>query len=210
MCALYAPRMVGASYEEIVRLALGPRWFSFCLATIIVGGIGALTGYLLILASLLHEVMWTACPGCGFASSRTAIVLVLCLFVIFPISFCRNLHDLSFSTILSFATVVSVMLAVMWRGCEDLHDAGRDGQPLTEAQAYVQSDDGLYVNLRPHFFLGWPIILFSLGCHLQLPLVYLELPPATRAKQMTGTVIPLMTVLVVMLYLVRCCVWRGR
>jgi sodium-coupled neutral amino acid transporter 7/8 len=217
--ALHGSKMAGRSYEELMLVALGPRAYVVSLVTILIGGVGAMTGFLLILLSLGHQVMWQLCTEtdpvtdvllhnhCGFWSSRTAIALVLCTCVIFPLSFMQHLHKLRLATWLSFLSVASVMLVVVYRAGQALLGRDSDGNhispyPLNPDQAHVRSFAGAVINIEPKFFLGWPILIFSLGCSLQLPLVYLELTPAARARgAMDRRVIPAMEVLVVLLYL---------
>jgi amino acid permease len=205
----YSHRLVGqGSYEELVRVVLGQRWYIFCVATILLGGIGAMTGFLLIQCSLAHQMLWSLCTHtdsagvlhneCGFWSSRAAIALLLCTFVIFPLSFTRSLHNLVFSTWLSFLTVISVMGTIVFRAIQAM--ASSDGYPHTPGQEKVKEFAGWGLNVQPEYLLGWPIIIFALGCQLQLPLVYLELHPTSRAG-VSRRVVLAQTLLVVLLYL---------
>lgn len=210
MTQAFRHRLEGqGSYDELVRACLGPRQYVFCLANIFVGSIGSLTSYLIICGSLGHQAMWQACTTldpatgevlvnhCGFWSSRTAVVLVLALFVIFPLTFLRKLHHMRVSTWICFGTVVSVAAIVVVRGLEAV--AASD-YPSTPGQRAVDTSEGLF--LRPHleFFLGAPIAIFSLGCHVQVPLVTLELVPQARAR-LVSHVIPTTNALTCLLYL---------
>jgi amino acid permease len=147
-----------------------------------------------------------------FFYSKTCVVLVFCFCVALPLSLFPHIHDLSFSSFLAVASVFVVagtahiaharphtharthalttrhdtrdLGMVIARGIESCVD-GRmvDGQR--------QEDAVVVFNLQFDFFLAVPLVVFSLGCHLQVVPVYHSLKvrdaPHHRTRHTTHT-----------------------
>lgn len=156
------------TYESLVRRVLGPRAYAVVEACILFNTVGALSAFLIVVGDLGHVVLeeWlhsTSVPD--FFYSKTCVVLVFCFCVALPLSLFPHIHDLSFSSFLAVASVFVVAGMVIARGIESCVD-GRmaDGQR--------QEDAVVVFNLQFDFFLAVPLVVFSLGCHLQVVPVY--------------------------------------
>lgn len=184
---LYGRRLRAHSYEETVGAVLGPRGWSVASATIVLGVLGALTGFLIVMGDLGEVSLrhWAG-PDTWWAS-RAPITVFFATTVVFPLSLVRDMHDLKGSSALSIASVLAVALVLVYTGAVAISD-GHD------------SADPVAVKPSVTILLGVPISVFSLGCHSQICCVTGEADAATTARM--GTVVAFSTAACVVLYCV--------
>lgn len=203
---MYSSVLPNNNYDSLITAVCGKKCGMWSLFSIFVGGLGALSGFLLILSSLAHQALWQWCGGpnsphsdnCGMWSSRAACALIVSGGVLFPLTFVRSMHKLTLTTWLSWMSVLGVMGCVLIRAAQTIADSDYSQQ---QAGIDMKKWETYLFNPSPDLLLGFPIVVFTLGNQLQIPIVVLELFPPLRPKVSTR-VVPATSILVASLYLV--------
>eukprot|EP01087_Luapelamoeba_hula_P013641 TRINITY_DN389_c0_g1_i1.p1 TRINITY_DN389_c0_g1~~TRINITY_DN389_c0_g1_i1.p1 ORF type:complete len:529 (+),score=77.35 TRINITY_DN389_c0_g1_i1:235-1821(+) len=162
------------TYEELVRLTLGPVWYYVAVGFILILTLGALTAYLIVVADMGNPVFsdWISFHG-GFRDfivSRYFIIVAFAVIFAFPLSLLGNIHNLAISSIIAVLSILFVVAAVMYRGGEAIHD---DAHHLMEhVKLFNWSPTGPV--------LAVPLCLFALGCQMQIVPIYAELDEKKR------------------------------
>lgn len=93
---------------------------------------GAMVGYLIIIADLLKPVV---CEWSGHASNcnvdvfylnRDFLVALTIVTVILPLAFFSKMHQLERSSFLAVASVMCLIVVVLWRSIEHVSRSGSD------------------------------------------------------------------------------------
>lgn len=147
-------------------------------------------------SSLLSAVIEHICAStghdgstaCTVLSSRWTIVLSVSLFVALPLSRIEKIHSLAASSVLAGLTVLAVGVLVVVRGSTSF-----GGTPTATTLNPIPTPGGATppdsntrdLVLARWSFVGWmlgiPISIFSLGNHVQIVPVFLELSPAVQS-----------------------------
>ncbi len=168
-----------ATYEATIGAWLGRVWRRVAAGSVLLGSLGALTGFLVIMCDLVQPIVLVAAgdcdgpqgsasPGCNaalaFFAQRWVVAAVFGILML-PLTAARRLSSLSHSSLLAAASVAVVTLVLALQ-------AGRlapRGPPA--GRRLGASDQGPWL---PGQGDGWsvlstlPIIVFALGNHLQL------------------------------------------
>lgn len=168
-----------ATYEATIGAWLGRVWRRVAAGSVLLGSLGALTGFLVIMCDLVQPIvlvaagdfdgrLGSASPGCNaalaFFAQRWVVAAVFGILML-PLTAARRLSSLSHSSLLAAASVAVVTLVLALQ-------AGRlapRGPPA--GRRLGASDQGPWL---PGQGDGWsvlstlPIIVFALGNHLQL------------------------------------------
>ena len=148
-------------------VVLGERAFKIATATVLVGILGALTGFLIIIGDLGHAALSEWSLGTHWEHSAwidpSVVVIVFATVVVFPLSFVERMHTLSGSSALSAVSVLSVALLVTVRGAEAVHE-GDDARHVALAQPRthnlpVASQDSCFLSFKfPRQRVGRPAL----------------------------------------------------
>jgi len=180
------------TYEALVDAALGRRLAAVAGATVIIGSLGALIGYLIIIGDSVCGPLASAlgCGGGGGGSasaaacaavSRPVLIPLFALLVLLPLSALPTLSRLGHSSALATLTVLAVCGIVVAPGVAALRAGGlvvvplARGPPADDAPAALVLARAGAGALVP-FMLAVPISVFSLGNHLQIVPAFLEAP----------------------------------
>ena len=152
-----AGRLHARTYEEVCLQLLGERAYLCAVWCIVLGTLGALTGFLIVIGDVGEPVLRGALGEGSFVASRGGIVLLFSALVVFPLSLRGSFSELACSSAVSVAAVLAVGAVVVQRGW---------GAPALEDGA----DGGVTLWWEPSWsiLLGFPIAIFSLGCHCEL------------------------------------------
>eukprot|EP01136_Pigoraptor_vietnamica_P028834 Opistho-1_new@86744 len=148
------------TFEELVGSILGRRAYFGAVFVILFNTIGALTGFLVVIADIgqpLFERWITLDHGHSFLTSRTFVVLCFAVAVALPLSMAGNLHSLAVSSFLAVASVLLVAVVIVFRS----------GEAMSAASSALPSDARLF-GTGVQVVLTIPIAVFALGCHLQI------------------------------------------
>jgi hypothetical protein len=155
-----------ATYEEAIGAWLGPFWQQIAAVSVLVGSIGALSGFTVIICDLVTPLLEAAAGGAQACSSdspeclrpvwllsqRWAVAAIFALLVL-PLGSCRTIAALAHSSVVAAVTVCMVTLVLL------LH--------LPDASSSRDIPWGMGQSSWG-FFVGVPISIFALGNHLQL------------------------------------------
>lgn len=155
------------TFEELCRYYLGQWWYIWAMVSIVLGTIGTLIAFLIIVEDLCEPVFFVIFGRGSFWSSRAFIIGFFALFFAFPISSLRDFHSMQWSALAGAITVALVGIVIIWRGVETWVDSGipRD---VSLAQGSVT------------ILLTLPILCFSWSTQLQVVPVYIELEPQQK------------------------------
>jgi len=201
-----AGQLRARTYEELCLRLLGERAYLAGVWCIVLGTAGALTGFLIIIGDVGVPVLRSLLGEGAFAASRGGIVALFAAFVVFPLSLMGTFSELACSSAVSVAAVVVVAAAVVAKGWSAPAMAdGFDGGGAGGGPGGVDCGDACGVQLwaQPSWsiLIGFPIAIFSLGCHLQVvPLVTEVREPRHRCVSTLGAVCAASSSLCVALY----------
>jgi len=167
------------TYEATIGSWLGWRWKQVAAASVLIGSIGALTGFTVIICDLVQPILAeaagsvTRCATLGAADcdatlsflSQRWVVAALFGAAMLPLSSARRLGSLAHSSILAAASVAAVTIVLALQSGRGGDPAGGGRRSLAGSQAGQWWSGGAS---------GWavlstlPILVFALGNHLQL------------------------------------------
>jgi sodium-coupled neutral amino acid transporter 7/8 len=201
-----AGQLRARTYEELCLRLLGERAYLAAVWCIVLGTCGALCGFLIIIGDVGVPVLQSLLGEGAFVASRGGIVVLFATFVVFPLSLLGTFSELACSSAVSVAAVVVVAAAVVAKGWSGPALAeGFDGGGAGGGPGGVDCGDACGVQLwaQPSWsiLIGFPIAIFSLGCHLQVvPLVTEVREPRHRCVSTLGAVCAASSGLCVALY----------
>jgi len=187
------PGFVAATFEELCFRALGLAHYKAGVTAVLVGVLGALIGYLIVIGDVLCPVAEHLAGGGGgggggvpWFASRPFVVMAFAVLVALPLSSVETLHGLKGTAALAGASVLAVGVLVVRRGAQagfgvggveavSLAAPGAADAPGA-AQAPLVLARLTFVNVA----MGVPISIFSLGCHCQVVPCLIELAPELR------------------------------
>ena len=153
------------TYEELCLHMLGERAYVAAVLCIVIGTVGALTGFFIIVGDIAVPVLVRALGPDAWLASRGALILLFATLVVLPLSLLRNLAELAVSSFISVLSVLAVSGVVVYRSAT--HPVAADVELLAQPSISI--------------VFGVPIAIFSLGCHLQVvPLATEMREPAYR------------------------------
>ena len=149
------------TFEELCRYYLGNTWYVWSMISIVLGTIGSLVAFLIIVEDLCEPVFILIFGRGSFWSSRLFIIGFFALFLAFPISSLRDFHSMQWSALAGAITVALVGIVIVWRGVETWVDSG------------ISRDISLAQN-SVTILLTLPILCFSWSAQLQVVPVYIR------------------------------------
>ena len=187
-CSLFSSTLRARTYEELCYRALGVRAYLLAVASILVGTLGGLVGFAIVLGDLSIPVAehLAGCSGaaCPWWLGRPFITLFFAIVVVLPLSSLKRMHGLAWSSALATLSVLAVGGVILQ------HGAARWEGAAVEAFATSAPDSSsagaleaplVLVRLQAGVLLGVPICVFSLGHNCQVVPVFAELgAPAQR------------------------------
>ena len=156
------------TFEELTYLMLGTSGYNFAVFWTLINQIGSLTGFMIIIADVTHPVLREWLGDDSFFATRAFAVIGFAL-IILPLSFLKDLHGLTFSSVIGIGSVVAVVGLLVYQGVFDI---------IKHKVEWEKID--IYYNWGLHMFVSPPICVFSLGCHLQVIPIYAELKQSSK------------------------------
>lgn len=101
------------SIVDLFHIRLGENYGVAASVCLFVGTIGALIGFLIIIADILVPVLHQYGPDDSFTTGRVFVTLIFVVFVACPLSTVPDLESLTISSIIAVATVAFVALVVV-------------------------------------------------------------------------------------------------
>lgn len=156
------------TYHALMDVALGGRglFVSSMLAT--VGSFGSLIGYMIIIGDLWNGAL----SHRGFVGSRAFASIIFGAGIALPLTCFSRIHSLRGSSLFALLTVLFVVFAVVFEATS---------APSQASLPVAVASGGEF-----KWAMGLPIIVFSLGNHLQVVPVFLGLK-STCTKSPLGT-----------------------
>jgi solute carrier family 38 (sodium-coupled neutral amino acid transporter), member 11 len=152
------------SFYDLILKKLGRTAGNVANASIYFGIVGALIGFLIIIAELACPVLKQWLPDDSFFVKRSVVIVFFVAVVAVPLSTVSKLKSLAFSSILAILSVLYVVFIVILR---------------------FSSSYSLYNRWYPpswwSIFEAMPIMLFAYGCPLQTVTCVYELQHADSA-----------------------------
>ncbi len=218
---LFRRAMRRGTFEELSLVAFGTRMYALSAASVLIGCLGAMIGFMIVIGDLLVPVAEHLCncsgdcsgsgsgsgsgggvsTACAVMTSRAMLVMLCAVCVALPLSSFRKIHSLGASSVLAAVTVIAVGILVVVKGSGALSGDEEPGTS-TERPTGVTSLDEPIILARFNFIgcvLGIPISIFSLGNHCQVVPVFLEMRP--EAQRRFGSVVTTAVSACVVLYL---------
>ena len=179
--------------EALTQAALGPSLAHAVAASVVLGVLGGATGYLIIIGDLAVPPLRHAfsCSPAGdtrgvcMLATREALIPLAALCVALPLSSLRSMGALAHSSLLGALTLFAVTAVLIVQCIAALRHGGL---AFVAATTTAPSTDALDTIILSRWaviptFLAAPIAIFALGNHCQMPIVFLEAPPGSRASQ---------------------------
>lgn len=175
-----------ASYQELVRKALGPVASVFVSLTLIVYIFGSCVAYTIIVADSVDAVSAAAnrpLRADVLGPSRDVVVVVTSVFVLLPLSLLRRTESLGPASTLTIVALAYTVAAVIFeaarafRGEDDDETVAADrwGWDLTDGTATVAGRTVDLWRVDSGTVLALPVFVFAFQCHIQILSIYAEL-----------------------------------
>jgi amino acid permease len=213
--ALFRARLQGAfTFEGLVGAAIGPRSARFAGAAVVLGTLGGLVGFFIILGDmseepLRHALGCSAAPAsssgavCSVLARRALLIPSFALTVVLPLASLPSMAHLQHSSLLGALTVFVVSGVIAAKGAAAL-SSGQLSVVGSTGSGTAEDDAEALVLARLSFtplMLGIPIAIFSLGNHMQMIPVFLESRPGSAASRNIGASVAAAVGTCVLLYL---------
>lgn len=155
--------IINGTMVEVVNLSVGKLGSKVALASIWIGGIGTMIGFMILIGDCIIPIADHLCIEsndnnilCVFGKSRAITIILFTLLLVLPASCLRNFSHIIFGSILAALTVLVVCGSVVYKGIDSI-----------DINDFILSDNSL---IRPSWriMLGIPIAVFALGNHTQV------------------------------------------
>lgn len=156
------------TYQDTVAFAMGRRGR---IAVLVANGLfafGGCIGFCIIIGDTLPHVFRAFIPSNSVLLSRRSIIIIMTIFVSYPLALQRNIATLSKASFLALISMVIIVFTVIIRGPE-IH-AKRN--PLTLEDILV----------KPDIFRGISVISFALVCHHNTSFIYFSIKNRSLQK----------------------------
>lgn len=196
-CSFYYKVIISASekskemtYIGIVDFYFGKFWKGFAQVALILYSIGILCSYQAMIAQFIDEIcnLFTENESETNESSKAQIILLVNLFVLFPLSLFRQLSSLRYTSVISVATCSYIA-----------------GVIFLQTPFYILHKPEIFSHLKLANFEysaknGVCIILYAFEASRAIPIVYSEMKKKNQIKM--GEVIDSTNRLIIGLYLI--------
>lgn len=168
-----------ASYEEVVRKALGQRAAVITVLLLVMLTFLTLVAYVIFIKDLVGSL------GARYLFARALTIgeqnglTVVCVALISPFLFVRSMDALRFTSIFSLIAVVVLAIAITVRAVQSLDS---DAAPQAFGQDAITGTVKLLPSSWKDPVYAFPIISVSFLCHFNVLPVYSELHKPTRKR----------------------------
>ena len=161
------------TYHALVELAGGPRLAALVEVVMWLYLFGISLSFCIIIGDIAQPLLSQALGDSSFLSNRSIAVAVIIAAIVFPLCMIRDISQLGVSSFLAVAAVLYVVVLVAGYNFTHEIDWSR-----------IQM-----VNDAESAFTSMPIIGFGLGCHIQAPIIFSELPQQDRMTSFSWVVL---------------------
>jgi amino acid permease len=184
-----------ASYQALVRHAMGPTAEKIVAILMVIYLFGAITGYFIVIGDMIPPI-FELIPGVpGFLTGRLGrniVMGVLSTVVCYPLCLLRNISALAYSSGAAIFAIAYMVIMVVVKSILALQErassGGGSGGGDANVTAFLLLSDGrtaavaptVLVRPSPSIFLAIPLIAFALQAHVQVPNIYAGLSTTKR------------------------------
>jgi amino acid permease len=189
--ALFRRELVSAgrpTFDGLAHAALGKRQGDHAALAVVLGTIGGLIGYFIVLGDVLVGPIRAWCgggPPCAVLGSRALLVPLLAFCVILPLAALPAMSRLGHSSLLGTVTVLFVGAVVGAKGVVAAAGGGLEAVGATRGAPGADAPPAVVLSrwaFSP-FVLGVPVAIFALGNHTQVVPLFLEAPRGSAASR---------------------------
>ena len=176
------------TFDGLVHAALGKRHGDQAAAAVVLGTLGGLVGYFIVLGDVTIGPLTAACggaPSCAWLGSRALMVPLLALVVVLPLAALPAMSKLGHSSLLGTLTVLFVGGVVVGKGIVEVAGGGLEVVGATAGAPGADGPPSVVLSrwaFSP-FIVGVPVAIFALGNHTQVVPLFMEAPPGSAASK---------------------------
>jgi sodium-coupled neutral amino acid transporter 11 len=165
------------TFEDLMMLPFGKMGHNFILVNMFVLAYGAMVAYLLIIKDTVPIIFGIAEDESGSFIERELVMIVTSLIIIVPLSLQRDMASLAFTSLLSVAADVFLVIFIGAYAPirETVGDAGGLGQVIKDN------------TINSHIFIGLGILSTAMACQHSAFIVSGSLSEKTSARWATVT-----------------------
>lgn len=187
------------SFGDLVRLAFGDCVCSVVEALVVFYCFGACVGYIVLLGDVFTPLMCKAVSGRLSFSKVHLIMEAGCAVLAWLLCLLRRISALKYTAVLAvaatFCVVAMLVRQVLMMPCDAAHctdETGKGGWPLPAGDGWLWPADfaGLLRAL--------PLIAFAMQCHMQMCIVYAEMPSHIAESQGRRRAVALASVMILL------------
>jgi amino acid permease len=173
-----------ATYEEVVRKALGPRAGLVTVVLLVLLTFLTLVAYVILIKDLVGALGAQFLYGRAISVTEKNVLTVVCVLLVSPVLFARSMNSLRFTSVFSLVAVLVLAIAITVRAIGALEHDGEYSSDNADVVTPVNAD--VPVKLFPTRWqdpvYAFPIISVSFLCHFNVLPVYRELHKPTRHR----------------------------
>ncbi|POM65999.1 Sodium-coupled neutral amino acid transporter [Phytophthora palmivora] len=167
-----------ASYEEVVRKALGARAGRITVVLLVVLTLLTLVAYVILTKDLVGSLGAKFLYNRPISEAEQNVLTIVCVLLVSPALLARSMDALRFTSIFSLVSVLVLAIAITIRAT-DVTFKQRD---IQEVEAEPQIPIKLVPDSWADAAYAFPIISVSFLCHFNVLPVYRELHKPTRHR----------------------------
>lgn len=177
--------------EEVATVSIGPKGGKCALFTVVVGCVGAIIGFLILIGDVIVPLAEALCSSssssssgsgsgsgssssdsasavCDFFTSRTYMILSFAILIVIPVSSLPNFSHLTIGSFLAVFSLAVVVASVIYIGA------------VASNSADFRLPENSIARSSWTVVLGIPIAVFSLGNHSQVAQISFEVSKLDR------------------------------
>ncbi|GMF12733.1 unnamed protein product [Phytophthora lilii] len=167
-----------ASYEEVVRKALGARAGRVTVVLLVVLTFLTLVAYVILTKDLVGSLGARFLYNRPISEAEQNVLTIVCVLLVSPALLARSMDALRFTSIFSLVSVLVLAIAITVRAV----DATFGHRDVLEVEAEPQVPVKLVPDSWADAAYAFPIISVSFLCHFNVLPVYRELHKPTRHR----------------------------
>ncbi|ETI47999.1 hypothetical protein F443_07878 [Phytophthora nicotianae P1569] len=164
-----------ASYEEVVRKALGARAGRITVVLLVLLTFLTLVAYVILTKDLVGSLGASFLYNRPLSNAEQNILTIVCVLLVSPALLARSMDALRFTSVFSLVSVLVLAIAITVRAAD-----------ATFSRLDIQEESGISIKLTPDSWAdaayAFPIISVSFLCHFNVLPVYRELHKPTRHR----------------------------
>lgn len=159
------------SYMDLALLTGGRNLAKFTQLVVCMNLFGTSVGYLVGSAELIQLALrpFVTTTSSSIFYDRQALIVMLCGFLVLPLSLLRSLESLRFSSLFSIACIGFMTLVVVIKYFQFEHEG------LAPTMAYQLKHLPIFDMRLSHLLRAIPLVVFSFTCHPNVLPIYLVL-----------------------------------